>query len=417
MNQFNEYLVEASINSEEVKRGIIDFLNSVVTANNGNPVNISFGKKLIRNVSAAKPINIPSSGGVQPYSDVELILANGSTVRLGLRTLTGKSFDSRTIPALQGGLKTLERMFPTIRREYLGSLLNYLSNTIGLSHGQIVPQCYGRLTGKMKEAVLMGNSNVGGEADYIMAIQRVSFRYKKMRMPFMEVVPGTYGATVRVSTMDARLFDKAEVLKNNDVYVYHKAMKGNTLYLFDDVVDAYNNPIIIGPPLNTKKSTLTLKDFPQKVIAKANVGKKGNVFDIDPSDTKYFKLELIDKTKARLPEPESNEEEPERSFRSRDRYLDRGRKSAESEYYPEIVERKNNVEEIVKKYKIALNVLERKNLTSDSQEDLEAAILGIMKTEDDADIKKYAMLPPHRLSQILNRRYHSKLQPLIKYED
>lgn len=414
MQQFKEYLEEASINTEDIKRGVVDFINSVVISNNGNPINIEIGKKLLRNVSAAKPLNLPSRSGIAPYSDIELILSNGSTIRLSVRVLTGKRFDGRTVPALADGMNSLENLFPQIRRQYLGSLLDHLVNKEGLSHGQIIPQSFGRLVGKMKETALMGDSTVGGEADYVLAVQRVSFKFKKMRIPFMEVVPGTYGATIRAGKMDSKLYDKSEVLKNNDIYIFHKDMKGKTVYLFDDVVDKLNNPVVVGPSLTTKKTNFKMKDFPQKIKAKLNINVKKNVFDIDPSDTKYFKLELIDKNTARLPVGQSDAETEERSLARRGGF---GRGSEEEKYYPKIIERKKNVEEIINKYKIAIKTLERKDITSDSEDKIEEMILMIMKNEDDEDIRSYSNNMPHRLYNVLNTRYHSKLTDLIQFED
>lgn len=289
-----EYLEEATSNVENAKMGIVHFINDALKAAGANSATVKIGRQTIENVGAARPYNKTSSGGISPYVDIELIRANGSPVYIGLRTAKrkkflvyrGKKLSRFAIPALQRGVLSLEVVHPDVREDFTASLLeHYLDG--GYTHGSELTDACGRLPEKMKKKLLLGDKRYGGEVDYIMAIDKLPFRWNKFQIPTMK--SGHAGNKFVISIGDARLFNKQEILANHDIYLYYKDVHDRTLYLGDDKVDRANLPALIGPkvgksrPYGGGKLRVSLSQ-PYK-----------SVFEVKPKNKRILKVGLLDR--------------------------------------------------------------------------------------------------------------------------
>lgn len=261
MQSFEHFLAESTINVENVKQGIVHYINdalaSVSTTGGNIAGTIKIGNHKIQNVAAARPANYPSTAGIIPYVDIDLILTNGATIKLGLRTGKNKFFvirDKRlgkaAIPAFERGIHTVDKMFPALREMFVSSLLTYYTDK-GFSHGVSVPTVYGKLPEKMKETALLGSKEFGGRADYIVAIDKAPFTWKKIRIPTM--AHGFSGSEFIIEIMEARAFDSAEIMANNNLYIWAQDTEGRSLYLFSDKVDKNNLPAVLGPGLSHRQ--------------------------------------------------------------------------------------------------------------------------------------------------------------------
>lgn len=417
MQQFKEFLIEASKDVEAIKRGLVGFFNDVITSNQGSPITIKIGKKIIRNVVNAKTISLPSIGGIPPYSDIELIQGNNSTIRISVRQRTGKKFDSRSVPALIDGLDSIEKVYPELRKDFLGSLLKYLVHKEGLSHGQIVDQAYGKLTGKKKEEILMGSHRLGGESDYVLAVGRAIFRWKGLKIPNFKVSHDkNTGVVVECGFMDASLYDKTEILAKNEIYVFYKNMAGKTLYLANDQKDNYNNPVVIGPRLITKN--INKMKYGGVILVDANVSHAKKVFDINPQDNKYFGLELksgkelfhvLPKDVADQMNPDDIESVRKRIRATQSNAYQGGVSDSEeydSDYSGKVVEEKINlVNEIQQNFITGLKRLQRK-ITREAGDKIEETLAGFLMDEDLNDLIALEKMTPHRLVDRIVSSYY-----------
>lgn len=288
-SNFEQYLTEASKNTEDIKDGLVGYLNEVIEAGNGSPITIRVKKNIIRNVVAVRPYNKSSQGGIQPYVDLELIQSNGNRTLVGIRQWTGKGFDRRSAPAVFKGMETLEKVFPDIRRHFLASMLVHYTESENITHGQPVRQAYGFLDNEMKKIVLMGAPNLGGRADYLLLVDRASFRWKTKRIPEIKIVPSRTSVGVEVIIKSSHLMSQDEVLMKNEIALTVPKSDKRTLYLFNDKLDDYNNPVVLGPKFGSSSD----KTYGGKVVVKMNpkVGRKSS-FEIDPANENAFKLEL-----------------------------------------------------------------------------------------------------------------------------
>jgi hypothetical protein len=289
MESFKAYLEESTINTEKVKTGIIHFINDSLLASAANSATIVIGKHRIQNVVAAKPSTHRSTGGIIPYSDVELVLTNGSKINVGLRVAKskkflvyrGRSLRGAAVPALFTGIHSLDKMFPEAREYYVSSILDYY-RTKGYEHGSNVPTVYGKIDGEMKEKILLGDSKHGGKIDFLLAIDRAPLTFKKMRIPSMRA--GYKGNEYVITIKDSRAFSASEIMANNDVYMW-AAKRNDRLYMGNDKFDENNLPAIFGPPMGSEK------DYG---IRKYRVGVNVDTKDSIPlaDNTRVFRLEL-----------------------------------------------------------------------------------------------------------------------------
>lgn len=407
MKNFKVYLEEATFDKEKVKRSMVAYINDNITAAGGNPISIQIGRNLLSNIVAAKPYNKSSKAGIAPYADIELIQSGGRSIRIGLRTLTGKKFDSRTIPALEKGMTSLEKMFPNIRRDYLASLLDHLTQDKSLNHAQpLKTTVYGRLSDEMLRTALFGSLEFGGECDYIFAIQRMSFRYKAIRIPEMKPVASTGGLVLKVK--DGKLFDQTTALKNNDIHLFVNGMKNRTLNLSNDMVDEFNNPIVVGPKFGSNKVSGKLK---QEVVAKPNYTRKKSetiliksgldrVFDIEmksPAELVGSELSRLSGGSNVYDRAKENAEDDDmmpssRSSRGSSRF---DRDDDETNPYADIEDRDELIDQVFDNMKRAAK-LHKMNIDMDD-DDVEETIKANLDTEDTSELRRMSLMPVHRL--------------------
>jgi hypothetical protein len=197
--------------------------------------------------------NQVSQAGIIPYSDIDLILTNGSVVRVGLRAgkrnwlfFRSKGLGKSGVPGFEQGINTLDKMFPNLREMFVSSLLEYYTSK-GFTNGVSIPTVYGKLPEKMKETALLGSKDFGGKVDYIIAIDKVPFTWKKIRIPAMS--HGFVGSEFVIEILESKAFDASEILANNNLYIWVDDTEGRTLYLGNDKVDKNNLPAVLGPGL------------------------------------------------------------------------------------------------------------------------------------------------------------------------
>lgn len=404
MRSFKEHLTEATINTENVKEGIVTFINDALLNSAAKTATIKIGNHKIHNVVAAKPSNLSSTGGVLPYTDIELILSNKSTVNVGLRVAKGKKFlvyrgnqlRGAGIPALYDGIHSLEKMYPEAREHYLASALEYYRNK-GYEHGVDVPTVYGRIMGKMKEELLLGSGRFGGKVDYIFAIDRARLTYRKMRIPDMK---SSYkGKDFVITIGDAKAFTDSEILSNNDVYMW-AWRRDDRLYLGNDKVGNTNLPAVFGPPRGGPAKEYGVK----KYRVGLNVSSKESM-DIK-NNSRVFKLELRNPQDLK-PEQKQDGADTMNDTPSQDRgykiYSQPASKEDSSEYGTTLDpdQREELLDRIIDK--IVTGMKHR------YKEDLDRDQLDMIRTDledrDDADLQRMFMSPGHRLAVEIRKDY------------
>lgn len=403
MQDLKQYLTESAVNIEEVKKGMVSFLNEVLNANQGNPISVTLGKTVIANVVAAKVMNLPSAG-IHPYSDIELIQNNANTKRISIRRYTGKKFDARNIPIMESpGIDLLEKIYPNIRKDFLSSLLNYYTEKKGISHGEPVPLAYGLLPTKIKEKVLVGSSEIGGRADYILCVRRSPFTFKSIRIPLMTVKSLPTGVSVSLSKMDAEIYTAEEVLKNNDVYVYMGGSEGKTLYLATDMVDRYNFPVIVGP--SGVRMGNSAKDYGGQLRMITNIKiSKRDFFTVDSTHHRTFDLELKPKHKLGADSTQS-------ALDAHDKRQG-GHRTPSYHHNPMSGDEYSPGEESENKTSLIQTVIHNfgRGLTQTGRtlEDYEDYLNSALENEKIENLVAYSQMPPHRLVNTIIQRHLSE---------
>jgi len=414
MKSFDTFISESTINVETVKSGIIHYINDAlksVSVSGGNvAATIKIGKHRIQNVAAAKPSKISSQAGIIPYTDIDLILTNGQTVRIGIRTAKDKKFflyrgnklGRSAVPALQLGINSLDKMIPEIREEFVSSLLNYYTSK-GYTHGTTVPDVYGKISEKYKSMLLLGDNRYGGTADYIIAIDRVSFRWNKFRIPSMKHSFKRSEFVIEIG--DSRAFDASEVIANNEIYIWAKDNSDRTLYLGNDKVDTNNLPAVLGPRA-TKKGVYGI----QKYKVGLNINPKMS-FTIE-DNKRVFKLELkspedlnndsseLPSDSPQLPPGRSSGKYPDRMYgRDRSQDVDLDRKEYGSTLSPD--EREEIIDKILSKTERGHRHRFKKDLDSDQLEQVKDGLEDL----EDLDLKRLDSLEGHRLAVEIRNKF------------
>jgi len=410
MESFATYLSESTVNVENVKMGIVHYINdallSMPTSGGGNiAATIRIGNHSIRNVVAAKPSNSSSSSGIIPYVDIELILANGSTIKIGVRAAKHKKYflyrnsqlGKPAVPAFEYGINSLDKVFPKIREHFVSSLLKYYIDR-GFSHGQVVPVVYGKISNEMKKVLLLGDRKYGGQLDYVIAVDSVPFIWRRMRIPQMS--HGFTSSEFMIEINNSKAFDASEVMSNNDLYVW-SGDEGRTLYLGDDKIDKTNLPAILGPQIG-KSAPYGIRKFKVGL----NMPNKMS-FEIE-DHTNLFRLELksIAPTKdiMLLPAKAGNEDGDEGGFggRSSGRRAEQERLNRSefgSKLSPE--EREELIDQIVTKTVRGTMHRFKKDVDRDQMEIIKNGLDSL----PDSDLNRLSSLPSHRIAPEIWKLY------------
>ena len=103
-------LNEAGAASERQERGLIDAINAVASPD--SPVEVRSGDAVLRNVVGAGKREGMSALGKEPYTDVEIYLADGTTLNVSAK--------GDSAPSLAGGgLRALNMLLPDLVSDFL----------------------------------------------------------------------------------------------------------------------------------------------------------------------------------------------------------------------------------------------------------------------------------------------------------
>lgn len=401
-----ENLTEATINVELIKKGMAGYINDVLRGSGSNSCTIQAGKIEINNVVAAKPSNRHSMNGIQPYADLELILANGNSVFVSIRQRAENPFSKKlgrfAIPALEKGIWSIEKLYPNIRRDFISSLLKYYTEK-GYTHKSVINQAYGVIADKqMKEKILIGHVDLGGKSDFIFAIERPSFTYKGIKLPKASF--GFKKGRFTITFGKTTAFSAQEILAQNEIYMWIPDSQYHTLYLATDMVDKANMPIIIGPPAAKKAPFLS------KIKIGLNRAKKGSdVFPIENNE-RFFKLELKPKHDLEKQEHDVNTNQPEKHDHDISNSYTRNRTiddvstlihKSDIDYD----DRDALIKHIIELAKTGLRHAYQINLDDTENEGVEESLVSHLEHEDDRTLQRYAAEKPHRLAAEFQRKY------------
>ncbi len=153
-----EKLVEAGASAERQEYGLIDSINAMATPE--KPVELKSSGETILDVIGASKVEGMNDLGKEPYSDVQIHLADG--------TILNVSAKGSSAPTLAGGgLVALTSMLPNLVTEFLQRAVDELVAQ-GYKKGDTgVPDVYGQITGEDALLVLQGNEAMGGPIDYM----------------------------------------------------------------------------------------------------------------------------------------------------------------------------------------------------------------------------------------------------------
>ena len=151
-------MLEAGEAAERQERGLIDAINSLASPE--KPIEVrNKGETLVGVVGASKKEGM-NALGKEPYTDVLIHLADGTTLNISAK--------GDAAPSLAGGgLTALNKILPTIVKDFLTLGVEELVSQGHQDGDTGVPDVYGRITGDNALAILRGNEEMGGPIDYM----------------------------------------------------------------------------------------------------------------------------------------------------------------------------------------------------------------------------------------------------------
>tara|TARA_B100002019_G_C21226390_1_gene577592 strand:- start:258 stop:1019 length:762 start_codon:yes stop_codon:yes gene_type:complete len=151
-------LNEAGAASERQERGLIDAINAVASPD--SPVEVRSGDAILKNVVGAGKREGMSALGKEPYTDVEIYLADGTTLNVSAK--------GDSAPSLAGGgLRALNMLLPDLVSDFLQKAVQELLAQ-GYQKGDLgVSDVYGKISDSDSLIALRGNEDMGGPIDYM----------------------------------------------------------------------------------------------------------------------------------------------------------------------------------------------------------------------------------------------------------
>lgn len=150
-------ILERGDMNERQERGIIDSINKIASPK--NPVTVKSSGVSIENVVKASKMSGESSLGKEPYTDVQLTLADGTVLNVSAKGSTAPSLGG-------GGLLALDMLVPDLIHRFLDAALKALKQQV--KPGQFnAPDVYGMIPAADVIKILRGNEEMGGPIDYM----------------------------------------------------------------------------------------------------------------------------------------------------------------------------------------------------------------------------------------------------------
>lgn len=180
----------AGASAERQETGLVNAINNAVKTNGKNPITLVAGKIKLAGVIGAHKFTGRQESGSEPYTDVVIQLIGNKTINCSLK--------GESAPSLAGGgLKGLELAVPGIAARFMKAAHKKLSSTINA--GDKVPDVFGKIAGKDKSKIVIGNKAMGGPIDYMyIGKMDVSSRYDKTKNILTvsngELIPSQYYA-------------------------------------------------------------------------------------------------------------------------------------------------------------------------------------------------------------------------------
>lgn len=147
---------EAGESSERQEFGLIKVVNKFAKK---NPVNIKAGSITLKNIVKAEKFFGRQKSGFEPYTDIVLTNEEGKTFNISMKGTSAPSLAG-------GGLKGLQIIAPDIAEKFMKVAYAYLIEK-KYKKGDKVPDIYGKIGAQYKEAIVVGNEEIGGPIDYI----------------------------------------------------------------------------------------------------------------------------------------------------------------------------------------------------------------------------------------------------------
>ena len=220
MVSFKEFLLEAGTLAERQETG---FINVVKKNTRNGPISIN---NTIHGVVNANKMTERNELGTEPYTDVILILEDGSKLNLSLKG--GSEEGSAQAPSVAGGgMKGLIDLIPDVVSRFLKTANTWYKRRY--KAGDNIPDVYGKLDKSDVLTVLRGTLAMGGPVDYIY-------------IGPMDVIGKVVNNNL---TLNGRLFTVKEYAKNHDIYFRIRKRREDQAY-DPNTLDKQGNPIIFG---------------------------------------------------------------------------------------------------------------------------------------------------------------------------
>lgn len=216
----------AGESAERQEQGVIKAISMSVTKNKNKPITLVAGDTTLGEVIRASKFTGRQAGGSEPYTDV-VIHTKKRNYNCSLKGTSAPSLAG-------GGLRGLELIIPGITTKFMRSAFHKLKYTLKLKAGDKVPDVFGKIHNSIKEKIVIGTVQMGGEVDF-------------MYIGPMDVVSASvaFNASNATLTLNGNLIESKHYAKTHDLYFRLRARREDQT--FDpESVDKNGVPKIYG---------------------------------------------------------------------------------------------------------------------------------------------------------------------------